>query len=382
MMRALLLSSLLVGTVAFLAPIQDRVSTTSLAMSNALIVQNKGGGHGELGYQLAKVLKDKMTSITILQDEACKDEQEPFCSYGTDLPEVSVVKAPLGSEDMSAEQLQSILGEGTSFDYVWDNASKKPEGAGRAILDCAKTWGVQLYTYVSSAGMYQPDGTFPMAETTPIKESAGQNQMDQAAVALELPYVSFRPQYIYGPKANKYDYLDWFFDRIVRGLPLPIPGDGTQLVSLTHSEDVASLLASPLNDEAAAVSQRFFNCGTDKLVSYNEVAELCAKVAGKECTFEHYDADLLGKGTFPFRPTNFYVAPDMVKEKLQWPGASHSLEEDLSWYYEGYVSRGGPTKKMSLAKDWEIVVGCKTTVPGQLGSIYDQYDPLVLSVPE
>ena len=151
------------------------------------------------------------------------------------------------------------------------------------------------------------------------------------------------------------------------------------MVSLTNSEDVASILASVLNDEEAAKEQRFFNCGTDQLVSYDEVAYLCAEAAGipkDKVMIEHYDADLFGKATFPFRLTNFYVAPDMVKEKLGWAGPQHSLKGDLPSYYEGYVARGGPEKKMSLVKDWEIVVGSKSSF--QLGSVYDKYDPLII----
>jgi nucleoside-diphosphate-sugar epimerase len=356
-------------------------------MSAALIVQNKGGGHGELGYQLAKELSSnpKITSITILQDEACNDKKEPFVSYAADLPDVKVIKAPLADESMTADSLKKILGD-AKFEYVWDNASKAPEGAGKAICDCAKEWGVKLFTYVSSAGIYKPDGVvFPMPETTPIKETAGQALFDNYAVELGLPLVSFRPQYIYGPKANKNDYIDWYFDRLVRELPLPIPGDGTQKVSLTCSEDVASILASPLNNEEAAIEQRFFNCGTDQLVSYNEVAAMCAEAAGipqDKVMIEHYDADMFGKATFPFRMTDFYVAPDMVKEKLGWEGAKHSLKDDVSWYYESYKARGGPEKKMSLVKDWEITVGSKTSPPEYWGTIYDKYDPLILDTSE
>ena len=80
-----------------------------------------------------------------------------------------------------------------------------------------------------------------------------------------MPFVSFRPQYIYGEKSNKWDYIDWYFDRLVRGETLAIPAPGTQKVSLTNSADVASLLASVLNDEDAAVEQTFFNCGSDDL---------------------------------------------------------------------------------------------------------------------
>jgi nucleoside-diphosphate-sugar epimerase len=310
---------------------------------------------------LAKKLStnSKITSITILQDDACNDSKEPFKSYSADLPNVKVVKAPLADESMTAATLQSILGEGATFNYVWDNASKGPVGAGKAICDCAKDWGVDLFTYVSSAGMYVPDAstTFPMAETTPVKASSGQAQFDAYAAELGLPLVSFRPQYIYGPKSNKYDYIDWYFDRLVRGAPLPIPGDGTQKVSLTNSLDVATILASPLNNEKNAVEQRFFNCGSDKLYTYDEVAFLCAEVAGipaSEVKIVHYDADKLGKAKFPFRPTDFYVAPDMAMNKLDFAGAANDLKNDLGWYYESYKARGGPTKELSLEKDEEI----------------------------
>lgn len=333
---------------------------SSLSMSSALIVQNKGGGHGELGYQIAKVLesKDEITSVTILQDDACNDEKEPFKSYGTDIPNVEVIKASLADESMTSDSLKEILG-GKCFDYVWDNASKGPVGSGKAICDCAKeAWGTKMLTYVSSAGMYQPTGEFPMPETTPVKESAGQNQYDNYAVDLGVPLVSFRPQYIYGKKANKYDYLDWFFDRLVRDLPLPIPSPGTQKVSLTNSEDVASLLTAAIGKETDALEQRFFNCGTDQLYTYDEVAYMCAEAAGiskKNVKILHYDHETYGKGAFPFRMTDFYVSPDTAKDKLGWEGPKDTLVNDLKWYYEGYIQRGGPDKTLDLSKDSSIV---------------------------
>ena len=323
-------------------------------MNSALIVQNKGGGHGELGFQLAKNLSSnpKITSITILQDSACNDAKEPFASYSSDIPNVKIVKADLADESMTAATVQSLLGD--SYDYIWDNASKGASGAGKAVLDCAKEWNSKLLTYVSSAGIYKPDDVFPMPETTPVKNSAGQVQYEQYALKNGLPFVSFRPQYIYGEKSNKWDYIDYFFDRLVRKEPLPIPGDGFQKVSLTNSEDVASLLASVLNDEAAAVEQTYFNCGTDQLVNYDNVALMCAEVAGVEANIQHFDP-ALGKAAFPFRLTDFYVSPDMAKSKLGWEGPKHSLKEDLSWYFESYKTRGGMNKDLDLSKDKEVL---------------------------
>mmetsp|Transcript_18553 Transcript_18553/g.28045 ORF Transcript_18553/g.28045 Transcript_18553/m.28045 type:complete len:361 (-) Transcript_18553:2383-3465(-) len=351
-----LIASQAAGFTSF--PTKDRLSS-SLSMSAALIVQNKGGGHGELGFQLAKTLSSnsKISSITILQDDACKDTTEPFKSYQSDIPDVKIVKVSLGDEAMDADSIKTALG-GQSFDYIWDNASKGAVGAGKAIVDCAKQWNCKLLTYVSSAGCYQPaaDAVFPMSEaTTPVKDSSGQVQYENYATEQGLPFVAFRPQYIYGPKSNKYDYIDWYFDRIMRELPLPIPGDGNQKVSLTNSEDVASLLASVLNDETAAAEQRIFNCGTDDLISYSEVAEMCAGVAGKKANIHLYDGESLGKGKFPFRLTDFYVAPNLAKEKLGWTGPKHSLKDDLPWYLENYQARGGDTKDLDLEKDQEIL---------------------------
>jgi len=340
--------------IAILAAGAGTASAFSLSMSSALIVQNKGGGHGELGFQLAKNLSSnpKITSITILQDSACNDSKEPFKSYSTDIPSVKIVKADLADESMTAATIQSLLGD--SYDYVWDNASKGASGCGKAVVDCAKSWNSKLLTYVSSAGIYKPNDVFPMPETTPIKDTAGQAQYELYAMENGLPFVSFRPQYIYGEKSNKWDYIDYFFDRLVRNEPVPIPGDGSQKVSLTNSADVASLLVSVLNDESAAVQQAFFNCGTDQLVTYDEVASMCAEVAGVDANIQHYDASL-GKAAFPFRLTDFYVSPDMAKSKLGWEGPRHNLREDLSWYFDSYKARGGMTKEVDLTKDMEVL---------------------------
>jgi nucleoside-diphosphate-sugar epimerase len=116
---------------------------------------------------------------------------------------------------------------------------------------------------------------------------------------------------------------------------------------------VASLLACVLNDEASAAEQTFFNCGTDRLVTYDEVALMCARAAGVAAppNVVHYDAASLGKGTFPFRPTDFYVSPAAAVAKLGWGGPKHALEDDLGWYFDGYLARGGATREMKFVED-------------------------------
>ena len=86
---------------------------------------------------------------------------------------------------------------------------------------------------------------------------------------------------------------------------------------------MATLIAAPLTTPEilqVAIQQRYFNCGTDQLVSYTDVGYLCADAAQiprDQVQFRYEtttDEKLKG---FPFRPTNFYVAPETAKALLQ-----------------------------------------------------------------
>ena len=57
-----------------------------------------------------------------------------------------------------------------------------------------------------------------------------------------LPWSCFRPQYIYGPAQGK-TYLKYFFDRVTRGRPVPVPNGGDQMVTMTHAADNAAMIA-------------------------------------------------------------------------------------------------------------------------------------------
>ena len=57
---------------------------SAISGKKVAILQSKGGGHGEIGYALAKALMGE-NEVTILQDPACKRTTQPFCQYDSDL---------------------------------------------------------------------------------------------------------------------------------------------------------------------------------------------------------------------------------------------------------------------------------------------------------
>ena len=127
-----------------------RAATSPLAlyMDAALILQNKGGGHGEIGFHLAKQLSAKGLDVHMLQAADAKMDKPPFKDYG-DLSDMGVTIDKVDLAD--AEALKSALA-GKSFTHVFDNFAKDVATVS-TVAGMAKDWKVKNYAYVSSAGL-------------------------------------------------------------------------------------------------------------------------------------------------------------------------------------------------------------------------------------
>ena len=231
-----------------------------------LIVQNKGGGHGSIGYHLCKELLTAQPGleVTVLQDK-CDYNKPPFSSYNSLSDQgVRIIDADLTGVIKLAEQLPEVL-KNTKFEYIVDNWSKSANDAAMVIaMATASGTTLKQLLFVSSAGMYRTDsGLAPYVETDAVKEDNGIRAVELAVRASGVPYTIIRPQYIYGPLSSPSKrYLDYFTGRVCRKLPIPLPLTGEQLVGLTHVEDVASLLTAAVGHPNAA--NQIFNCGTDR----------------------------------------------------------------------------------------------------------------------
>ena len=240
-----------------------------------LVVQNKGGGHGTLGFSLCKELRalHPELSVTLLQDKS-NPKKEPFASYGE--LEALGVKI-VNTDDVSGDGAKKLASAGDKFDYVVDNWSKNEENAA-TVIELAKAVGSKQLVFVSSGGMYKGGGVMPCTETSEVKTNDAR-KIELAVVASQLPYTFVRPQYIYGPKSNK-RYLDFFLGRVHRQLPIPLPLHGDQLLSLTHIEDAAQLVALSIG-QPQAINQ-VFNCGTDRYITYSGLCQILHDLAGKD----------------------------------------------------------------------------------------------------
>ncbi len=183
-------------------------------------------------------------------------------------------------------------------------------------------------------------GVIPYVETDAVEANNGPRTVEMACMKSGLPYTFMRPQYVYGPTMHR-RYLDYFLGRAARGLPIPLPMNGEQLVGLTHSTDVASLIAAAVGHPAAV--NEAFNCGTDTYVGYKAFADMVNSAWGnapednKYLFFDPKDFDIWEKSdtAFPFRRETFVTSVDKAKNLLSW-SPKHDILSDVAWLVENY----------------------------------------------
>ena len=167
----LCLAAAAVGAGAFTAPATSLRQPTSLGASgHAVIVQNKGGGHGEIGYHLAKALAAKDLDVTIVQDASAKKEALPFKLYD----ELSATVAWCDMGDAAAVEKACAV---DGLTHVYDNFAKSPADA--APMMAAAKSSDAFYAFVSSAGMYTAKGI--LKEEKKVKDPpTGQREVELA----------------------------------------------------------------------------------------------------------------------------------------------------------------------------------------------------------
>ena len=232
------------------------------------------------------------------------------------VPGLKVIK---GDRTVAAD-LNQLAGE--SFDAIFDNN-------GRELSDTQPlvelfNGKVQHFIYMSSAGVYLKSDQMPHTEgdaEDPKSRHKGKNDTEAYLIQSGIPFTSIRPTYIYGPQ--NYNDLDaWYFDRILRNRPVPIPGHGQHLTQLGHCGDLADAMVKVLGNQTAI--GEIYNISGDKAVTFDGLAKACAIAAGQDpekLKLIHYDPksfDFGKKKAFPMRPQHFFCSIDKAKRDLNW----------------------------------------------------------------
>ncbi|TYI13765.1 hypothetical protein ES332_A08G080400v1 [Gossypium tomentosum] len=333
------------------------IRASAAEKKKVLIVNTNSGGHAVIGFYFAKELLGsghEVTIFTVGEEGSDKMKKPPFNRF----PEITSAGGKTVWGDPA--DVGKVVA-GATFDVVLDNNGKDLDTV-RPVVDWAKSSGVKQFLFISSAGIYKPTDEPPHVEGDVVKADAGHVGVEKYVAEVFSSWAVFRPQYMIGSGNNK-DCEEWFFDRIVRKRPVPIPGSGMQLTNIAHVWDLSSMLTLAVEKPEAACCN-IFNCVSDRAVTLDGMAKLCAAAAGLPVEIVHYDPKAIGidaKKAFPFRNMHFYAEPRSAKDILGWKSTTN-LPEDLKERFEEYVKIGRDKKPMQFEMDDKILGSLKVPV--------------------
>ncbi|MFH7025321.1 MAG: NAD-dependent epimerase/dehydratase family protein [Heteroscytonema crispum UTEX LB 1556] len=246
-----------------------------------------------------------------------------------------------------------------NFDVIFDNN-------GRELTDTQPLAEIfqdriQHFVYMSSAGVYLKSDQMPHIEgdaVDPKSRHKGKHETEAYLTQQGLPFTSIRPTYIYGP-SNYNELESWFFDRIVRDRPIPIPGNGMHITQFGHVQDLAKAMCKILGNYNTI--GQIYNISGDRYVTFDGLARACTVAAGKSpdaVKIVHYDPknfDFGKRKAFPMRVQHFFASVDKAKTQLSWQ-PEYDLISGLKDSFENdYLTSGRDKAEIDFSVDEEIL---------------------------
>ncbi|HVZ88578.1 MAG TPA: NAD-dependent epimerase/dehydratase family protein [Polyangia bacterium] len=161
------------------------------------------------------------------------------------------------------------------------------------------------YIFISSASAYQKPPAHPMiTESTPLanpyweysrNKIACEETLTRACRATGFPMTIVRPSHTYDtivPVAvSKSDFT--IIDRIRRGLPVIIHGEGTSLWTLTHADDFGRAFLGLCGNPRTL--GHAFHITSDEWLTWDQILRLVGRAAGAEPNLVHVPSEFIAK---------------------------------------------------------------------------------------
>jgi nucleoside-diphosphate-sugar epimerase len=266
--------------------------------------------------------------------------------------------AVIQGDRTDAAQLKEKLAT-ESFDAIFDNNGRELTDT-QPLVEIFKG-KIQQFIYMSSAGVYLKSAQMPHVEGDALDpKSRHKGKADTEAYLAEqgIPFTAIRPTYIYGPQ-NYNDLEAWFFDRIVRDRPIPIPGNGQHLTQFGHVKDLARAMAAVLGN-TTAIGQ-IYNISGDRAVTFDGLAQACATAAGKSADtlkLVHYEPkqfDFGKRKAFPIRPQHFFADIHKARTELHWTPEFDLVTGLKDSFQNDYLASGRDRAEVDFSTDDEIL---------------------------
>ena len=276
---------------------------------------------------------------------------------GNNLAPVEGITQIQGDRKDPAQIKEKLAGE--SFDVVFDNNGRELSHTQPLV----ETIGDKLkhFVYVSSAGVYLKSSQMPHREgdaVDPNSRHKGKHHTEAYLAESGIPWTSIRPTYIYGPQ-NYNDLEAWFFDRLTRNRPIPIPGNGLHITQFGHIQDLADAMAAVIGNDRAI--GQIYNISGDRYITFDGLALACAEAAGKSSEsvkLVHYDPSKFDFGkrkAFPMRVQHFFAEVTKAQQELNWQPKYDLVAGLTDSFQNDYLASGRDSSEIDFSLDDKIL---------------------------
>jgi nucleoside-diphosphate-sugar epimerase len=246
------------------------------------------GGNGTISASCSRVLVERGDSLTHLTRGigSTREPIEGVRSLTGDAADAASVRAALGMEE---------------FDVVVNFRAFTPAHVAADIETFAGRTG--QYVFISSASAYQkPVAALPIVESTPLRNPywqysrdkiAGEDLLVAAYRDTGFPMTIVRPSHTYDGGSIPLEGGWTALDRMRRGVPVIVHGDGTSLWTLTHSRDFARAFAGLLGNPHALGSP--VHITGDEVLTWDAIAGLLGAALGVVPEIVHVASDTIAR---------------------------------------------------------------------------------------
>jgi nucleoside-diphosphate-sugar epimerase len=291
--------------------------------------------------------------------------------------------APQGATLLTADindaaAVKTALGD-LRYDAVVDWIAFTPEQIERDLeLFRGRT---AQYVFISSASAYQtPPSRMPITESTPLDNPEWQYSRNKIACEERLlrayreekfPMTIVRPSHTYDRTLLPPEGGWTVIDRMRRGKPVIVHGDGTSLWTLTHHRDFAVGFVGLLGHDGAIGES--LHITSDEWLTWNQIFQILARAAGTTADIVHVPSDVIlahdanwGAGLLGDKAHCAMFDNTKVKRLVPEYRASipfaRGAEEIIAWY-DADPARRVVNQRLDALMD-EIIAAQRRALPG------------------
>jgi len=213
--------------------------------------------------------------------------------------------------------------------------------------------------FVSTGRVHDHALPIPYHEDTPRSLFWGEyakNKIEgeDAYLSSGLPASVVRPTHVFGP-LNTRNNETFFFDRLVRGRPVLVPGAGGWLRQFGHVEDLADAMAAMLGDRRAF--GRAYNVTGEESITQVGFVELIAEVVKRPVSFVHVPKAPFGQNLV-YDCHAVYTTTRLRHELGIRP--RHTLASGLAQTFEWYLREGLDRRDVDFKEEDALLAAART----------------------